>query len=160
MPDPKRWVNRRDQVSPGARSLRPCLRESDLSKEIESATQLQIAQRTKNNLAVAFGPYVLLGAYLVALEKAPAVSQIPWWSIVVFVGVYGLLGFLAGRIEARIWGKCSEWREQLAEVTGLAVDKLRWSEAGVATSYLVVCAALGVVFCGLLMLIERLSVAT
>jgi hypothetical protein len=130
---------------------------SHLSKEIEVATQVQIAQRTKNNLAVAFGPYVLLGAYLLAMEKVPVVSRVPVLGIVAFILIYGSLGWLAGRIEARIWEQCNHWRTQIAQLTGMKPDQLVFDSRGILWSYILVYAALGAVFCGLIGMIEYLA---
>ena len=124
-----------------------------LTKEIELANQQLIEQRTKNNLWIAFGPFLLLGGLAANQGALDAFRKCESW-ILVNIGVlsilaYAALGVLAAAIEKHIWDRGNQCREQLAKLTDFDPNNLKFSTKWIFWMYSLIFASLGCVFVGL-----------
>jgi hypothetical protein len=135
-----------------------------LTKEIELATEILIQQRTRNNLTTAFGPFILLGGYLVAGKPLPDFSALPKGllalSAVGFVSAYGFLGWIAGIIERRLWNQCNVWRSLIAERLRVPAEKILFDPRGLVGSYLGIYISIGLGFFIALYVLSLFSRAT
>lgn len=124
-----------------------------LSKEIEIANTQLVEQRTKNNLFVAFGPFLLLGGLAsnaAALETLRHANPCHLTLVAILsVAAYSCLGMIAARVEQQIWNRANHCRQLLAEQTGLSRNDLVFSTDGLFALYALIFGALGVVFVGL-----------
>lgn len=124
-----------------------------LSKEIEMANTQLVEQRTKNNLWVAFGPFLILGgvatndAALSSLRNADShwLAGVGLGCIVAYMG----LGWVAANVERQIWDRANKCRALLAKHTGIKPADLVFSSARLRRLYLLIFGALGGVFAGL-----------
>lgn len=124
-----------------------------LSKEIELANAQLVEQRTKNNLWVAFGPFLILGGLaarpetLLVFRGSSSCRLVCVAVIAVFA--YAGLGLIAAMIERQIWERANKCRRLLAVHTGIDHDELTFSTKGLFGLYGLIFAALGIVFVGL-----------
>jgi hypothetical protein len=131
-----------------------------LTKEIELATELQIQQRTKNNLSVAFGPYIVLGGYLFATKTPPDFAHAPRWALglafIVFLVLYAFLGYMAATVEGRLWDQCNQWRKIIAQITGSPPAGILFEKRGLLASYISVYLTLAILFVVVVFLLANL----
>lgn len=126
-----------------------------LSKEVEHVSNQLIAQRSKNNLFVAFAPYLTLGILATNKELVTHLQKIPSNSVLVFsiafICIYALLGLLAAKIEKNFWDQGNFWRNLIVEVseTRISPDKFKFSSENVIVVYVAIycVSSLGFVFC-------------
>ena len=110
-----------------------------LSKEIELANAQLVEQRTKNNLWIAFGPFLILAgvAYnksaLDALQSANSTMLIKIATLA--IGSYFCLGLIAAKVEQQIWNRANHCRKLLAEHTGIDKSSLTFSTKGLFAMY-------------------------
>ena len=126
-----------------------------LSKEVEHVSNQLIAQRSKNNLLVAFAPYLALGILatnkdlVVRLQKIPSADMMTF--NVVFVVVYLLLGWLAAKIEKNFWDQGNFWRKLIVDVseTKIPAERFTFSSENLVIVYVAIyfVSSLGFVFC-------------
>lgn len=89
-----------------------------LSKEIEIQSSNIMTFRTRANLPVFLGPFVLLGSAF-ASKGLPNGITLNRWTYFYFAGLalsYLAMGISAAGIESQIWDQCNRWRELIASV--------------------------------------------
>jgi hypothetical protein len=128
-----------------------------LSKEIELATQMIIEQRTKNNLLVALGPFIILGAISAsshAMELVSALSRRALATLCILLVIsYAALGYLSAQIELNLWNQANRWREELALLYGLQQDFFVFPSSHLIATYVGIYAAIGLAFVAIFLLI-------
>ena len=101
-----------------------------------------IAQRSKNNLLVAFGPYLALGLLWANPTLVAAFYKISSTGLAVFSGSYILfyvvLGALAAEIEAKFWDQANLWRKEIAQLSNLDCRRLEFSSSNLTTVYIAI----------------------
>lgn len=124
-----------------------------LSKEIEMANAQLIEQRTKNNLWVAFGPFLILGGIAANQGALEALRQASGTCLLIVGGAslfsYVGLGWIAAEVEKQIWGRANKCRELLAEHTQIQPASIVFPIKGLRLLYMIIFGALGGVFVGL-----------
>ena len=129
-----------------------------LSKEVELATVQMITQRSRNNLVIAVGPYVVIGALATnesVLKGLHATPEVVFFAIsILFVLVYLALGYAAALIELKFWDRADVMRREIAELTSRRCESLAFSAFGLKRSYMFVFGTTAVIF-GLVMFILR-----
>lgn len=113
-----------------------------LSMEVQLASQQLVAQRSKNNLLVAFGPYLVLGllatnsSFLIALGRLPE----RWFLLGVggYFCLYVGLGWLAAQIEAKFWNQANYWRRQIALLSGTSPSSVLFDSRALHFVYVVI----------------------
>jgi len=127
------------------------------SKEIELATQMIIEQRTKNNLVVALGPFIILGAIAANGHAISLVASFPRRALLalssLFLVSYGALGYLSAQIELDLWMQANRWRRELASLYGMNEDVFIFSPNGLVATYVSIYLAIGLAFISMLFLI-------
>ena len=124
-----------------------------LSKEIDLANNQLIEQRSKNNLFVAFGPFLILWGVVSNDEALKGFRLIDGKVLTIIASLsvvaYILLGVLAAEIEMGIWRRANSCRETLATHLGLKPDSFVHPTRGLYKMYGLIFGALGIVFVGL-----------
>ena len=90
-----------------------------LSKEIEAHTNSMIQFRTRITFTMFVGPFILLGAFLIATKDVIDKIEMNLMAIVALVflgGFWMILGFLAGKFEEHIWNQCNKWRRLIVQL--------------------------------------------
>jgi hypothetical protein len=85
-----------------------------LSSEITASIQKMGELRSKTNLAIFIGPYVLLGALFFRKDSLPALGQLPpsvWIALVVLFVCFMGIGLLMAKVEQHDWKHCNECRK-------------------------------------------------
>ncbi len=128
-----------------------------ISKEIEKATDLLSAQRTRNNLFTAVGPFLILAVLAtnaILFERLKNVpSGILFAIFFVVVTLYLFLGWLSAKIEETIWDQCNAWRTRIAQLTGEAPGDLEFPRRYLTVVYLLIYACFSLLFGFLALLI-------
>ena len=128
-----------------------------LSKEIEFAVQMILEQRTKNNLVVALGPFIILGAIAAsshALELLGSLSRKTLLIASIFLlASYGALGYLSAQIELTLWVQANVYREKLGSLCELGPAFLTFPPTGLVATYIAIYMAIGLAFLSIFMLI-------
>lgn len=113
-----------------------------LSKEVEMAQNQLIAQRSKNNLLVAFGPYLALGLLWANVSLVAAFQKVTSTGLIFFscsyIVSYIFLGVLAARIEAKFWDQANQWRAEIAQLSNHDSQKLVFSANHLTTVYVAI----------------------
>src|SRR5688572_30476378 len=90
-----------------------------LSKEIEVQSNSILTFRTRANLPVFLGPFLLLGS-VIASKGVPNGIILNRWTLVCFIGLglsYLAMGISAAGIESQMWDQCNTWRRLIAKAT-------------------------------------------
>lgn len=133
-----------------------------LSSEVTTAMNLLTAQRTRNNLTVAFGPYLLLGGYLIAAQQPPNLAVVPRplliGGAVLFVAAYAVAGWISATIEGRIWDQCNQWRREIAKLASFRNPSLiEFDRRGLYAIYSGIYAVLGSIFCLVVFILDAFT---
>jgi len=130
---------------------------SHFTKEIELATQLIIEQRTKNNLIVALGPFLILGAIAASSRAIDIISEFPRKTLVLLslflLLSYATLGYLSAQVELNIWIQANRWRTELSTLYGMDKDAFIYSPDGLTATYIGIYLAIGMAFLSIFFLI-------
>lgn len=97
-----------------------------LSKEIEVQNKNMMTFRTRANLPVFLGPFVLLGSVVIAEKRVPHSLHLDALSITAIVGLaasYLLMGLAAARIELSMSRQCNRWRNLIVAIVSGTPDK-------------------------------------
>lgn len=90
-----------------------------LSKEIETHTNNLMVFRTRANLAVYLGPFVVFG-YLIVATRSFSISVPPdpvtWAAVVLLCLCFLALGWTCGKVEEHTWDQCNRWRVIIAQL--------------------------------------------
>ena len=98
-----------------------------LSREIKTNTNNLMTFRSRVNLSVFLGPFVLLGSLLIATKGVPRVMAFDRLTVAAYVGLgisYFVMGWACARIEAHMWRQCNAWRRLIARVTSDSTTKI------------------------------------
>lgn len=115
-----------------------------LSKEIETTTNTMMVFRSKIAFAVFFGPFLILGSFVVAAKSLPLSIELDsYGKIAIGVGCtcFLALAVISARIEKDAAEQCNLWRKLIADlhenpkttIQGRAIwkqDKLTWTYFG------------------------------
>jgi hypothetical protein len=88
-----------------------------LSREITTNAQLMMTFRSRIAYTVWIGPFVVVGAYLLATKERPTS---PHWdglgiaSILLAVVFFAALAWVLADVEKHTWDQCNKWREKIA----------------------------------------------
>jgi hypothetical protein len=134
-----------------------------LSKEIEIQSSNIMTFRTRANLPVFLGPFVLLGS-VVASKGVPSGITVNGWTYFYFAGLalsYVAMGVSAAGIESQIWNQCNKWRGLIANATsqspvGVTKEDLKFDNK-LNRGYLVVYLAMLGAFVFALLIVLRLQ---
>jgi hypothetical protein len=88
-----------------------------LSKEIETHSNNQMVFRSRVNLSVFLGPFIILGYLLIGTKGFSFAWKRDPLSIIAIALVcfcFLAMGYITGRIEDSILGQCNKWRELIA----------------------------------------------
>ena len=97
-----------------------------LSKEIEVQNNNMMTFRTRANLPVFLGPFVLLGSVVIGEKRVPRGLHLDPVSIIALVGLaasYLLMGLAAARIELLMSRQCNKWRSLITKTVGGTLDE-------------------------------------
>jgi hypothetical protein len=119
--------------------------------------------RTRANLPVFLGPFVLLGS-VVASKGVPSGITVNGWTYFYFAGLalsYVAMGVSAAGIESQIWNQCNKWRGLIANATsqspvGVTKEDLKFDNK-LNRGYLVVYLAMLGAFVFALLIVLRLQ---
>lgn len=84
-----------------------------LSSEITASIQKMGELRSKTNLAIFIGPYVLLGALFFRKGSLPSFGQLApsaWIALLVLFACFMGIGLLMAKVEQHDWKHCNECR--------------------------------------------------
>jgi hypothetical protein len=122
--------------------------------------------RTRANLPVFLGPFILLGSVVIGQKQIPQGLRIDALTITAIVGLaasYLAMGFAAARIELSMAEQCNKWRDLIAKIvtdeSTIAEDikhELRYTPVGYR-GYAAVYFAMFVGFICVLLIILRLT---
>jgi hypothetical protein len=88
-----------------------------LSKEIETTSNNAMVFRSRIAFAVFFGPFLILGSFVVAAKGLPISFNLDLWAGLVLVidcVCFVTLAFICARIEQEAWNQCNNWRKLIA----------------------------------------------
>ncbi len=94
-------------------------------KEIELTMDNTYAVRMRFIFAAWVGPFILLGALLVARDgKLPVTFDDPWTWLAAALGTVGyfVLGWIAGKYEKGNWNRCDELRRLVLDLTEASAE--------------------------------------
>jgi len=93
-----------------------------LSKEIETKSNALVKFRHRINLPVFFGPFIVLGAYLITIKgdlKVLGKSLFSFPTILylaIIAGCFLFLGYQSMRVENIGWKHCNDWRRAIYKI--------------------------------------------
>lgn len=90
-----------------------------LTKEIEVQNNNMMTFRTRANLPVFLGPFVLLGSVVIGQKRTPQGLNIDALTIIAIVGLaasYLAMGLAAASIELSMAKQCNKWRDLIAKI--------------------------------------------
>ena len=90
-----------------------------LTKEIEVQNNNMMTFRTRANLPVFLGPFILLGSVVIGQKQTPQGLSIDALTITAIVGLaasYLAMGLAAARIELSMAKQCDKWRDLIAKI--------------------------------------------
>jgi hypothetical protein len=90
-----------------------------LSKEIETTTNTMMVFRSKIAFAVFFGPFLILGSFVVAAKSLPLSIELDLYGkIAIAVGCtcFLALAVISARIEKDAANQCNLWRKLIADI--------------------------------------------
>lgn len=139
-----------------------------LTKEIEVQNNNMMTFRTRANLPVFLGPFILLGSIVIGQKQTPQGLSIDALTITAIVGLaasYLAMGLAAARIEVSMAEQCNKWRGLIAKIvtneSTMAEDikhELKYSPVGYR-GYAAVYFAMFVGFICVLVIVLRLTFA-
>jgi hypothetical protein len=160
-PDPPRAHEPEPQLAP---EVKKAVIEQ-LAKEIQAAADSVLSLRTRTAFTIWIGPYVVLGSIVVATKGGFTLdvhSRLFPIGLVIAVGCYLVLGYLAGRIERFSLERSNQWRKCIIAVaeTG-TVDPTLYLDKVLPTlivrSYLLVFVVLLACFFGVATLVSTIQ---
>jgi hypothetical protein len=90
-----------------------------LTKEIEVQNNNMMTFRTRANLPVFLGPFIVLGSVVIGQKQIPQGLRIDALTIIAIVGLaasYLGMGLAAARIEISMAKQCNKWRDLIAKI--------------------------------------------
>jgi hypothetical protein len=90
-----------------------------LTKEIEVQNNNMMTFRTRANLPVFLGPFVLLGSIVIGQKQTPLGIRLDGIAITAIIGLaasYLAMGLAAARIEISMAEQCDKWRDLIAKI--------------------------------------------
>jgi hypothetical protein len=90
-----------------------------LTKEIEVQNNNMMTFRTRANLPVFLGPFILLGSVVIGQKQTPQGLSIDALTIGAIIGLaasYLAMGVAAARIEISMAEQCNRWRDLIAKI--------------------------------------------
>jgi len=90
-----------------------------LTKEIEVQNNNMMTFRTRANLPVFLGPFIVLGSVVIGQKQTPKGLSIDALTITAIVGLaasYLAMGLAAARIEVSMAKQCNRWRDLIAKI--------------------------------------------
>jgi len=132
-----------------------------LTKEIETQINNMMTFRTRANLTIYIGPFVILGSYVIATKGELGdvnPNAVAYVSMIALGVCFILLGTCSALIERQSWHQCNRWRELIAESQAATPPDMRTDSRFVykehlLKSYLVVYALLFIAFISVLILL-------
>ena len=108
--------------SPGSEAASPEVKKAiieQLAKEIQASADHLMSLRTRTAFTIWVGPYVVLGSVIVATKGGFTLdvhSPLFALGLLIAVGCYLALGYLAGRIEKFSLERSNQWRRCIIQV--------------------------------------------
>lgn len=137
-----------------------------LTKEIEVQNNNMMTFRTRANLPVFLGPFIVLGSIVIGQRQTPQALRIDAYTIVAIVGLaasYLGMGLAAAHIELSMAKQCNKWRDLITKIvtddttiTEKIKCELRYTPVGYR-GYMAVYFAMFVGFICVLTIILRLT---
>jgi hypothetical protein len=90
-----------------------------LTKEIEVQNNNMMTFRTRANLPVFLGPFILLGSVVIGQKQTPHGLRIDALATTAIIGLaasYLAMGLAAARIEISMAKQCDRWRDLIAKI--------------------------------------------
>jgi hypothetical protein len=90
-----------------------------LTKEIEVQNNNMMTFRTRANLPVFLGPFILLGSIVIGQKQTPQSLRLDGIGIIAVIGLaasYLAMGLAAARIEISMAKQCNTWRHLIAKI--------------------------------------------
>lgn len=90
-----------------------------LSKEIVCQSELMMTFRTRVSFVIWLGPFIVVGALLVATKEVPSTfdpGALGWACLGGAAALYFALGVVLQRIETHTWDQCNVWRQAIVGI--------------------------------------------
>jgi hypothetical protein len=90
-----------------------------LTKEIEVQNNNMMTFRTRANLPVFLGPFILFGSVVIGQKRTPVGLTVDALTITAIIGLaasYLAMGLAAARIEVSMATQCDTWRRLIAKI--------------------------------------------
>ena len=136
-----------------------------LSKEIETTSNNAMVFRSRIAFAVFFGPFLILGSFVVATKGLPLSLNLDRWAwlfLVIGCGCFVTLAYICSRVEKEAWRQCNKWRELIARLHDKPSPQIneenQWEERGLKLIYIAAYCLLLVTFICAIIIISRVRV--
>ena len=130
-----------------------------ISAEIAIVNDALKLQRSKNNLIVAFGPFVVLwgiSSNTIAKDVLEKFVGDRWIApLIVILVAYVGLGLVAAMIEEKLWVHANHLRNQYTQLAGIDASVLECKTSGLYISYILIFFFLGMTFAILFSMLVR-----
>ena len=122
--------------------------------------------RSRIAFAVFFGPFVILGSFVVATKGLPTSLNLDLWFWLVLVigcGCFVTLAYICSRIEKEAWRQCNQWRKLIARLhdnpsSKITEEENEWEERNLKVIYIVAYCLLLTTFICAIFIISRVRV--